>query len=72
MNNNIPIELLHVLAILEGGRGIPPGSFHTCLINALIRADSTNRERLRKGFPQYVEAYETWLSGEWRKYYEEN
>jgi hypothetical protein len=36
------------------------GSFFTTLFNAIALADTKNTERLRQGFPEEVEAYQTW------------
>lgn len=47
----------HVLWIMEGqGRGIKPGSFIECMIEAIMRADTDNLHRLAYGFPYLVGA----------------
>ena len=34
--------------------------FSAYLIRLIAKADKFNRERIRLGFPEHVEAYETW------------
>ena len=49
----------HVMYVVSGGeKGYRPGSFYETLIEAMLRADRHNLERLRLGFPEYVEAVE--------------
>ena len=38
--------------------------FSAHLIRLIAKADRENRARLRKVFPEYVEAYESWHRGE--------
>lgn len=37
--------------------------FSAKLIRLCVKADGMNLERLRKGFPDHVEAYEAWKKG---------
>ncbi len=39
--------------------------FTAKLLRLCAKADPRNLERLRKGFPEVVEAYELWKSGMW-------
>lgn len=50
-------ELFKFLLDMQGG-------FKSCLFGAIGRADRQNRERLRKGFPELVAAYEGWTEGD--------
>lgn len=50
----------HMADILAGH-----GDWFTAqLLRLIAKADRTNRERIRKGFPAEVEAYEKWDAGE--------
>ena len=40
------------------------GSFHMGLMALYSKADLDNREKLRKGFPDYAEAWELWYKGD--------
>jgi len=48
--------ILHVWT--NGERGYPAGGFATCLIQAIMRADGDNLERIRTVYPEYVRAFE--------------
>ena len=39
----------------------PSSWFSGHLLRLIAKADGQNRERLRKGFPEHVAAYESWL-----------
>lgn len=41
------------------------GSFSQSLMETIAKADLTNREKLRKCFPEYVEGYELWFTGDY-------
>ena len=43
------------------------GSFSQSLMETIDKADLTNRERLRKCFPEYVEGYELWFTGDYEQ-----
>jgi hypothetical protein len=51
-----PYEAGHVLFVLNGREGLAPGSFITALIVAIAKADYGNQEKLKAGFPGYVDA----------------
>jgi len=34
--------------------------FGAMLLRLIAKADNYNKEKIRKGFPEYVEAYERW------------
>lgn len=38
--------------------------FGAHVLRLIDKADADNRERIRKGFPKIVEAYEEWFRGE--------
>ena len=42
------------------GNAVKPGSFRQALIEAVFRADVENLERLRRGFPEVIEAFEAY------------
>lgn len=44
----------------EPGDWYPPGSFYRALIDAALRADPYNLDRLGEGFPILVDALKTW------------
>jgi len=46
------------------------GSFSESLMKTIAKADLENREKLRKCFPEYVEGYELWVTGDYEQ--EEN
>ena len=55
----------HVMAIDIPAWQHGSGDWFTVKLLALIaKADLQNRERIRRGFPQEVEAYERWERGE--------
>ena len=39
------------------------GGFYLSLMQTIARADQSNREALRRGFPEEVAAYESWIQG---------
>ena len=45
-------------------RSSNPTNFHARLYDLIGKADSHNRERLRAGFPEEVEAFERWQRAE--------
>ena len=49
----------HISAIMSGD-----GDWFTAqLLRLIAKADMENRWRLRRGFPEEVEAYERWIAG---------
>lgn len=44
-------------------RAYRPGSFMDAIVTAVFKADPENLEKLRRGFPELVEAYESWTNG---------
>lgn len=46
----------HVLAFFGQPGGYQAGGFITALLEAIMKADQTNRAKLALGFPKYVEA----------------
>lgn len=40
------------------------GGFTTTLFRLIGKADQTNREKVRKAFPDHVAAYEAWTQGD--------
>lgn len=55
-------DICHVGRIMEGYGDW----FSAQLLRLVAKADTKNRERLRKGFPETVALYEAWYRG--RKY----
>ena len=54
-----------VAFVLTAGRhGFPPGSFHEKLIEAAIQADGNNLLKIGSGFPQIVDALNTYRTGQ--------
>jgi hypothetical protein len=47
--------------LLRAMRGKDLGGFKTALWTAIKRADLSNLDRLKKGFPEEVIAYERWI-----------
>ncbi len=43
------------------------GSFSKSLMETIAKADLTNRKKLRRCFPEYVEAYELWFTGDYEQ-----
>ncbi len=52
-----PQIALAVLWYFGQPQGREPGHFAKALLEAISVADESNREKLRQGFPGYVEAY---------------
>ena len=42
------------------------GSFFTSLFQAITKADEINIQKLQRGFPEEVDAYELWSRVSWR------
>ena len=42
---------------------LPAGSFVNSLIDAIMRADTQNMQKLHLGFPEYVDAVKAYQSG---------
>ena len=47
----------HLLHVVGYPGGVAPGHFMTSLVEALVKADTSNQDRLALGFPSLVAAY---------------
>lgn len=54
-------QVLHFFGYTEGT--YPAGSFIRSLIDAIMRADTPNSQKLFLGFPEYVDAVKAYQTG---------
>ncbi len=57
----VEIHVLNFFGYTEGT--YPAGSFIRSLIDAIMRADTLNMQKLYLGFPEYVDAVKAYQSG---------
>ncbi len=63
MRSSYEAHVQHVLTIDIPHWQMGSGDWFTIkLLTLIAKADGQNRERIRLGFPQEVEAYERWLN----------
>lgn len=59
---DLPAEPLHGLGDLALALGGSEDSFTGKLLQLIAKADPSNRDRLRLGFPRVVRAWELWMA----------